>query len=138
MESIRSNRGCGAVRRGGFRCHGNLGFCGLVKKIQRQARVMEGNMKELKEFDYFKAWLLFFLVGTIGGGIVALVISSFVAAFLGAGRMPDTQMNRVLQIIGLVIGIMISYVTFRAVIGKYLVPKLWDDENTRSSDHDLD
>jgi hypothetical protein len=23
-------------------------------------------MKELKEFDYFKAWLLFFLIATVG------------------------------------------------------------------------
>ena|SRR2546425_572448 len=25
-------------------------------------------MKELKEFDYFNAWLIFFLVATVGGG----------------------------------------------------------------------
>jgi len=85
-------------------------------------------MKELREFDYFKAWLLFFLIGTVGGGLVGLVIGSFVAAFLGAGGMADTQMNRVLQILGFVIGIPISYVTFRAVIGKFLFPKLWEDE----------
>jgi hypothetical protein len=42
-------------------------------------------MKELKKFDYFKAWLLFFLITTVGGGVVGLVIGSFVAAFLGAG-----------------------------------------------------
>jgi hypothetical protein len=87
-------------------------------------------MKELKEFDYFKAWLLFFVIGTVGGGLVGLVIGSFLAAFLGAGGMPDAQMTRVLQIVGFVIGIPISYVTFRAVIGKYLFPKLWDNEGT--------
>ncbi len=45
-------------------------------------------MKEPREFDYFKAWLLFFLVATIGLGLVGIVIGSFLAAFLGAGGMP--------------------------------------------------
>lgn len=84
-------------------------------------------MKELKEFDYFKAWLIFFLVATVGGGIVGLVVGSFVAAFLGAGGMSVPQMTRILQIVGFVIAIPISYITFRAVVGKYLLPKLDDD-----------
>jgi cation transporter-like permease len=85
-------------------------------------------MKELKEFDYFKAWLIFFLVATVGGWLVGLVIGSFVAAFLGAGGMPLAQMTRILQITGYVIIIPISYVTFRAVVGKFLFPKLWGDD----------
>jgi membrane protein implicated in regulation of membrane protease activity len=84
-------------------------------------------MKEPKEFDYFKAWLLFFLIATVGGGIVAMIIGSFVAAFLGAGGMPLPQMTRILQIVGFVIAIPISYVTFRGVVGKYLFPKIEDD-----------
>jgi hypothetical protein len=38
-------------------------------------------MKEPKEFDYFKAWLMFFLIATVGGGILGLIIGSFLAAF---------------------------------------------------------
>ena len=85
-------------------------------------------MREPKEFDYFKVWLLFFLIATVGGGIVGLIIGGFGAAFLGAGGMPDAQMTRVLQIVGLAIGIFISYITFRAVVGKYLFPKIDEDE----------
>jgi hypothetical protein len=84
-------------------------------------------MKEPTEFQYFKAWLLFFLVATVGGGILGMIIGSFAAAFLGAGGMSLQQMTRVLQIIGFVIAIPISYVTFRAVVGKYLFPKCEDD-----------
>ena len=84
-------------------------------------------MKEPTEFQYFKAWLLFFLIATVGGGILAMIIGSFVAAFLGAGGMSLQQMTRILQIIGYVIAIPISYVTFRAVVGKYLLPKIDDD-----------
>ena len=88
-------------------------------------------IREPKEFDYFKAWLLFFLIATVGGGLVGLIIGSFVAAFLGAGGMPLPQMTRILQIIGFVIAIPVSYITFRAVVGKYLFPKIEDeDDNT--------
>ena len=89
-------------------------------------------MKEPTEFQYFKAWLSFFLVATVGGGILGLIIGSFVAAFLGAGGMPAPQMTRILQIIGFVIAIPISYVTFRAVVGKYLFPKIEEDEPPRT------
>jgi hypothetical protein len=84
-------------------------------------------MKEPKEFDYFKAWLLFFLIATVGGGIIGLIIGSFVAAFLGAGGMPLDRMTRILQIIGLLIAMPISYITFRGVVGKYLFPKIEED-----------
>lgn len=90
-------------------------------------------MKELKEFDYFKAWLIFFLVATVGGGIVGLIIGSFVAAFLGAGGMSLEQMTRILQIVGYVIVMPISYITFRAVVGKFLFPKLWDNGETEEN-----
>ena len=60
-------------------------------------------MKELKEFDYFKAWLLFFLIATVGGGILGMIVGAFVAAFLGAGGMPLAQMTRILRIMGFVI-----------------------------------
>jgi putative flippase GtrA len=88
-------------------------------------------MKEPKEFDYFKAWLLFFLIATVGGGILGLIIGSFVAAFLGAGGMSLAQMTRILQIIGFVIAMPISYITFRAVVGKYLFPKIEDDSPSK-------
>jgi hypothetical protein len=85
-------------------------------------------MKELKEFDYFKAWLLFFLIATIGGGVVGLVLGGFLAAFLGAAGATMEQMTLGGRILGFVIALPISYVTFRAVVGKFLVPKLWDDD----------
>ena len=85
-------------------------------------------MKEPREFDYFKAWLLFFLIATVGGGLVGIIIGAVVAAFLGAGGMSLPQMTRILQIIGFVIGIPISYLTFRAVVGKYLFRKIEEDE----------
>jgi hypothetical protein len=68
----------------------------------------------------------------VGGGIVGLVIGSFVAALLGAGGMPLEQMTRILQIVGYIIIMPISYITFRAVVGKFLIPKLWDDDEPQA------
>jgi uncharacterized BrkB/YihY/UPF0761 family membrane protein len=84
-------------------------------------------VKEPKEFDYFKAWLLFFLIGTVGGAIIGMILGSFLAAFLGATGMPLSQMEWPLRIFGVVIAIPISYITFRAVVGKYLFPKIEED-----------
>ena len=84
-------------------------------------------MREPKGFDYFKAWLLFFLVATVGASLAAMIIGSFTAAFMGAGGASLAQMTRVNQIIGFVIGMPVSYVTFRAIVGKYLFPKIEDD-----------
>ena len=88
-------------------------------------------MKELKEFDYFKAWLIFFLVGTIGGALVGLILGSFLAGFLGAGGATMQQITNANRILGFIIALPISYVTFRAVVGKFLFPKLWEDDKPR-------
>ena len=109
-------------------CHGTLPWLICVSLGPNTPAYM----KEPKEFDYFKAWLLFFLIATVGGGLVAMVLGSFLAAFLGAGGMPLAQMDRPLKVLGVVIGIPISYVTFRAVVGKYLFPKIEEDEPPRT------
>ena len=84
--------------------------------------------KEPTEFQYFKAWLLFFVV-TIGcSWLISLIIGSFAAAFIGAGGGSIAQANQLIQIISFVISIPVFYVTFRAVVGKYLIPKIiWED-----------
>jgi membrane protein implicated in regulation of membrane protease activity len=84
-------------------------------------------MKEPKEFDYFKAWLLFFVIATVGGGIIGIIIGGIVGGILGAGGMALPQMTLILQIVGFVIAIPVSYLTFRGVVGKYLFPKIEND-----------
>ena len=88
-------------------------------------------MKELKEFDYFKAWLLFFLIATVAGGAIGMVIGSSVGAFLAARGMPVRELAFILQLVGLVIAMPISYLTFRAVVGKYLFPKIQRSDDVR-------
>ena len=84
-------------------------------------------MKEPKEFDYFKAWLLFFLVSSGLGILLGIIIGSFVAGFMGAGGASLPQMTTVNRVVGFITGVPVSYFTFRAVIGKYLFPKIEED-----------
>lgn len=81
-------------------------------------------MKELKEFDYFKAWFLFFLIATVIGGAFGLAVGSSVGAILSERGIPLRALALILQLVALVIAMPISYLTFRVVVGKYLFPKL--------------
>ena len=84
--------------------------------------------KEPTESQYFKAWLLFFVVASACSWLITLVIGSFGVAFVGAGAGPLAQANQLIQIIGFIIAIPVSYVTFRGVVGKYLMPQIiWED-----------
>jgi hypothetical protein len=52
-------------------------------------------MKEPKAFDYFKAWLLFFLIATVRGGIVGMISSNLLQlAPLCSGSSNDTLLIR--------------------------------------------
>jgi hypothetical protein len=83
--------------------------------------------KEPTEFQYFKAWLLFFVIATGCLWLIALVIGSFTAAFVGAGGGSLAQVNQLIQIISFIIALPVSYATFRGVVGKYLLPKIiWE------------
>jgi hypothetical protein len=84
--------------------------------------------KEPTEFQYFKAWLLFFIIATVATWLITLVIGSFTAAFLHAGGASLPQATKVIQIISVLIAVPVSYVTFRGVVGKYLMQKIiWED-----------
>lgn len=85
-------------------------------------------MKQPDELDYFKAWLLFFLIATVIGGAIGLVIGSAAGAILSARGIPVRELAIVLQILGLVVAMPISYFTFRIVVGKYLFPKAFGRE----------
>jgi hypothetical protein len=86
-------------------------------------------MKQPNEFDYLKAWLLFFLIATVIGGAIGMVIGSSAGAVLSARGMAVRELAIALQIVGLVIAMPISYVTFRLVVGKYLFPKVSKEDN---------
>ncbi len=82
-------------------------------------------MKEPTEFQYSQAWLT--VLARLWYSCTQL-FGSFFMAHSWELAVSLQQMTRVLQIVGFVIAIPISYVTFRAVVGKYLFPKIEEDE----------
>jgi hypothetical protein len=85
-------------------------------------------MKEPTEFQYFKAWLLFVLCALGCTWLINLVLGSFIAAALGAGGASLAAMGKVVGWMSFLISLPVSYVAFRAVVGKYLMQKIaWDD-----------
>ncbi len=81
-------------------------------------------MKTLKEADYIKAWLIFFFVATVGGGILGAIIGAFLGGGLSIAGFSLTQIKIICGLAGLMVGIPISYFTFRTVIAKFLLPRL--------------
>ena len=74
-----------------------------------------------QEVPYIKSWLLFFLVATIGGGILGMVFGAVLGGILGAAGVSVGTIGIVSLIAGTVIGIPISFFTFRWSVGKYIV-----------------
>jgi hypothetical protein len=51
------------------------------------------------------------------------------SALSSARGIPVRELAIVLQIVGLIIAMPISYLTFRLVVGKYLFPKIRKEDN---------
>jgi hypothetical protein len=84
--------------------------------------------KEPTEFQYFKAWLFFLVIAAVGTWLIGLIVGSFVAAFMYGGGASLAQATQVIRIVHYVIAILMSYLAFRGVAGKYLIPKIiWED-----------
>lgn len=74
-----------------------------------------------QEVPYIKSWLLFFLVATIGGGILGMVFGAILGGILGAAGVSVGIIGIVSFIAGMVIGIPISFFTFKWSVSKYIV-----------------
>jgi len=76
----------------------------------------------VKELDYLKPWAIFFVlsfvVGTVAGAIVGGVAGGLLGA-LGAHRLIPVVAGG----LGFLVGLPISYFSFRLVVGKFFVLK---------------
>ncbi|MEO0491637.1 MAG: hypothetical protein AAFX95_11010 [Cyanobacteria bacterium J06639_16] len=83
------------------------------------------NNKRLRESDYFVAWLLFFLAATIGGGVVGFIFGAIIGVILGISGVTDPNVLATAGgIIGFIVGIPVSYLSFRFFVGKFIVDKV--------------
>jgi uncharacterized membrane protein len=74
-----------------------------------------------KEVSYFKSWLIFFLVASVGGGILGMVFGGLLGGVLGAAGVPIKTITVVGGIVGLIISVPISFFTFKWSVRKYIV-----------------
>jgi hypothetical protein len=97
-------------------------------------------MTEIKptEGDYLKSWLLFFLCGTIAGGVFGLIggalfggIAGAVAAASGHASDVQTWGQQVGRIGGFVFGIPVSYFCYRFTV-KRLITRLVSSSSPQS------
>jgi len=79
-------------------------------------------MKE--EITYFKAWILFFLVATVGGFISGAAVGGVIGFTMGVMGYPLETVATLCKVIGFCIGVAISYLCFKWSVGKYILPQM--------------
>jgi hypothetical protein len=82
----------------------------------------------MKQPPYFRAWIIFFLVATVGGAIAGAVaggILGMIMAMMGAKGQVITYGG---ALIGFLVGMPISFFTFRWTITSFIIPALQEGE----------
>jgi hypothetical protein len=78
----------------------------------------------LKETDYLKAWFILWLLATVGGFFAGAVVGGLVGAILGAVGVPVQAIKIICSVVGFLISVPLSYVVFRFVVARFIVPKI--------------
>ncbi len=73
---------------------------------------------------YFKAWIIFFLIATVGGGLVGAMIGFFLGATLGLAQVGLGTIKLICGAVGFLFAIPVSYFTFRWAVGEFIVKDL--------------
>ena len=73
---------------------------------------------------YLKTWLIFFLIATVGGGLLGMAIGGVIGFFLGAAGFSITQIEVICGVFGFVLGLPISFFTFQWSVRTYIVAPL--------------
>jgi hypothetical protein len=73
---------------------------------------------------YAKSWLLFFLVATVGGGLLGMVIGAVLGAFLGVAGVSLESVKLICGMVGFVVALPISFFTFQWSVRTYIVDPL--------------
>lgn len=73
---------------------------------------------------YFKAWIIFFLIATVGGLFLGALTGGFIGLLMGLAHMEIGLVKLVCGAAGFIIGVPVSYFTFRWVVGEFIVKDL--------------
>lgn len=73
---------------------------------------------------YFKAWIIFFLIATVGGFFLGAIIGGVLGGVMAVAGQSVATIKFVAGILGFVLGIPISYFTFRWTVSEFIVKPL--------------
>ncbi|MBB5358592.1 ABC-type antimicrobial peptide transport system permease subunit [Rhodanobacter sp. ANJX3] len=73
---------------------------------------------------YLKSWFLFFLVASIGGGLVGGLFGVITGGVMGAAGVPLDRIALICKILGFLVSVPISFFTFRWSVSTYIVDQL--------------
>ena len=71
---------------------------------------------------YFKAWLIFVLVSAVCGFLAGAFAGFIVGAVMGVAGMEVEQIKLIGSVLGFILGLAASFLTFRWVIDRFVVP----------------
>jgi ABC-type uncharacterized transport system permease subunit len=74
--------------------------------------------------NYFKPWIIFFLIATAGGALLGGVLGFFLGMIMGFAQVELGTIKIVSGIAGLLLSLPLSYFTFRWVVSEFIVKKL--------------
>jgi hypothetical protein len=81
---------------------------------------------------YLKSWLMFFLIATVGGGVVGAIFGMVLGAILGAAGVSPTSIAPICGVAGFVLGIPISFLSFQWSVRRFVVAPLLRDSSPSS------
>lgn len=79
---------------------------------------------QLKESDYFVAWILFFICAMVGGTIAGFIGGFVVGFVLGIFGVGTTAIQAAGGLVGFLLALPVSYLLFRVIVAKFIVGKL--------------
>jgi len=71
--------------------------------------------------QYLKSWLLFFLVGTVGGTVFGMMVGGALGALLGMAGAPLLAVPPVVASVEFPLCIFVSFLAFRWSVRTYIV-----------------
>ncbi len=73
---------------------------------------------------YFKAWIIFFMIATVGGMLLGGVAGFFIGLAMGLAKVDLTIIKIACGAAGFVLSLPLSYFTFRWVVGEFIIKDL--------------
>src|SRR3954470_24138573 len=73
---------------------------------------------------YFKTWIIFFAIVTVGGFVLGAMIGAFLGLVLHMAEVELTYIKIACAVAGFLISVPLSYFTFRWTVAEFIVKEL--------------